>query len=547
MKPNTKTSSSRRGSGGAGLRIVVALATAAAAAACVPHGDDSDRVYDPTRILDIRIEMDAADWEALRNEHPPAVMSPQNHGPACLPHNNPGFAYTTYEARVEIDGEVLDKVGIKKRTWCGSQSTEKPALKLDFNELVADREWHSTKGLTLNNSVQDPAYIRQCLAYQVFAAAGLPASRCNFARVSVNGAEPKLYVNVEPIKHAYLERELPGDSGEGNLYKGFLADFSPELVTYFEKEANEDDPDRTDLDAVAAALAPAVADTELEASVANVIDLPGYLSHWATEVLVAHADGYAGNTNNFLVYHADDGRFRFLPWGVDDTFGSFGTQTAFGAALLPSRLCAVAKTAGDYAAELRRVLDTAWDEAALRAEIDRMEALIGPAAGGASLAAEIDAVRSFVGDRRAAIEQALAGPTPCKPTGGQGGGGHGTVDATFSTTWGALDRDPAATGTDAIGLVLDGAAASVSQAGAVAGTGQLVLGARLADGATVLVVVPLAAVPAAGVPTQVSGVVAKAAAGGAPMPIGGLGATLTLTAAGTTTGATFAGSLTGSF
>ncbi len=526
----------------------MALATVAA---CVPHEDDSDRVYDPTRILEIQIELAAADWDALRNARPPSVMSPQDHGPACLPHNNPGFAYPMYEARVTIDGEVLDRVGIKKRTWCGSQSTEKPALKLDFNEHVADREWHATKGLTLNNAVQDPSYIRQCLAYRVFAAAGLPASRCNFARVSVNGAAPRLYVNVEPVKDAYLERTLPGDDGEGNVYKGFLGDFTPELVAYFEKEANEDDPDRSDLDAVAAALAPAVADADLEAAVAAVVDLPSFLTYWATEVLVGHADGYAGNTNNFLVYHANDGRFRFLPWGTDATFGTFGTPTGLAGAILPRRLCAVAGTAADYATAMRGALDAAWDEAALRAEIDRMEALIGPSAGAATLAAEIDEVRAFVDGRRAAIEQVLAGPAPCRGSGGGNGGGGGTggtIAATFSTTFGALDRDPVATGTGTAELTLGGVAAGVARAGAVAGTGQLTLGARLDDGATVLAIVQLAAIPAAGVATPVNGVVVKVpAGGGSPMPIGGLGATLTLTAAGTTTGATFAGSLTGSF
>src|SRR6185436_4346185 len=102
--PSYKISPYRRGSGGAGLRTVVALATAAA---CAPPHDDSDRVYDPTHILDVQIEIAAADWDALRNEQPPAKTSSQDQGPACLPYNNPGFAYTMYRARVAIDGEIL--------------------------------------------------------------------------------------------------------------------------------------------------------------------------------------------------------------------------------------------------------------------------------------------------------------------------------------------------------------------------------------------------------------------------------------------------------
>jgi spore coat protein CotH len=312
---------------------VVALASGLAA--CTPTAEDGAVFYDPDRIVEISIEMAATDWTALRAEAPPARESSDHHGPACLPHNNPGFAYTMYEARVTIDGESLDGVGIKKRAWCGSRSADKPALKLDFDRFVEGREWHGLEGLTLNNAIQDPSYIRQCLAYTVFAAAGVPASRCNFARVSVNGSAPELYVNVEPIKRMYVRRQLSGDDGSGSSYKGFLADFSPDLVQYFDKELNEDDPDRSDLDSASLALDPAVDDAGLVSSAATVVDLDSFFAYWAVEVLVAHTDGYAGNRNNFVIYHANDGRFRFLPWGVDATLGTFGTPTGITREVMP--------------------------------------------------------------------------------------------------------------------------------------------------------------------------------------------------------------------
>ena len=71
--------------------------------------------------------------------------------------------------------------------------------------------------MTLNNSVQDPSMVNTCLAYEVFAAAGNPAPRCNFANVTVNGMELGLYVHVEELKKPFLARHF--DSAAGNCMR----------------------------------------------------------------------------------------------------------------------------------------------------------------------------------------------------------------------------------------------------------------------------------------------------------------------------------------
>jgi hypothetical protein len=273
------------------------------------------------------------------------------------------------------------------------------------------------------------------------------------------------------------------------------------------------------------------------------------------EVLLGHLDGYAGNTNNFLVYHANDGKFRFLPWGVDTTFGTFGELPALSSAILPARLCANAPTAADYVTAMQTVLDVAWDEAAILAEIDRMEALIDPeieGPAGDGLAMEIDRVRSFVDRRRAAIDDALAGSTPCE--GNQGPRASGAIDANFATRWDTLDAHPLSTGSGTMDLEIDDAPVVVTQVGAVAGTppdggGDLLeIVARLEDDSIVTVLVMLGTdPPAIGTAVPVNGIVLRADASGSTAPLGGLDATLTLTEAGTTSGAPFAGSLVGSF
>ena len=102
-------------------------------------------------------------------------------------------------ASVKISGTVFPRgsvhdfstVGISKKSYCGSFSNTKPCLKLNFSKYKASNgdaveNLIGTRYITLNNSIQDPSYIRQPLGYSLFKQAGLPYSRCNFAQVYVN-------------------------------------------------------------------------------------------------------------------------------------------------------------------------------------------------------------------------------------------------------------------------------------------------------------------------------------------------------------------------
>jgi len=138
--------------------------------------------------------------------------------------------------------------------------------------------FYGRKSLTLNNAKQDPALIKQCLAYQVFAKAGVPASRCNFARVRVNGRDLGFYVNVEAVTSrcfgALLRRRR-------QPVRRRALDFRPAWSLTFDKKTNDSDPDRSDLDAVSAALA--LPDAEMLAALDPLVDIEEFLDYWAAE------------------------------------------------------------------------------------------------------------------------------------------------------------------------------------------------------------------------------------------------------------------------
>jgi spore coat protein H len=461
--------------------------------------DPTAALYDPDHVVELAIELDPGDWDALRFQTRSIL---DIFGVGCLegPFASP---FTYFPAAVTIDGERIETVGVRKKGFLGSLSSEKPSLAIKLDELE-DHAYAGLHRLTFNNGAQDPSLVRQCLAFGVFTAAGLPAPRCNYAQVTVNGDDLGVYVNVEPVNRPFLRRHFGDD--DGNLYEGTLSDFRPSWQATFEKETNEEDPSTDDLDAVTLALE--MGNDGLQAELAPLVDLDAFLDFWAVEVLLAHTDGYASNTNNFSVY-ADpaDGRFTFIPWGVDRTFIVAGAPPVMATGMLARRLYENPPTRLAYVDALRAVLDDVWDEEALKTEIDRMEALIAPRIGDAgalaALTAAIEEVRAFVDARRPAIEAALA-PAPPELTGEVRDtvcmAAVGTLSATFTTTWGTFGvADPFVAGTADLALTVNDAPVAFTATGSAAGlggdgSGVIALVGALADGTVVVVVAQMAPV-----------------------------------------------------
>jgi hypothetical protein len=317
--------------------------------------------------------------------------------------------------------------------------------------------------------VQDPSYLRNCLAYQVFAAAGLDAPRCHFAHVTVNGEDLGLYVHVEDVDDEFVERRF-GDAA-GTLYEGTLSDFRSDWLGTFEVEEGTGDPARL----AAVTTASEAPDATRVAEVSALIDLDQFLTFWAVESLLAHWDGYTGNTNNFVLY--DDpatGRMSFLPWGTDQVMqpGFPAPISVQGVGALAHRLYALPEVKTMYVERLRSVMATAWDEAALRAEIDRVTALIAPYVDPVEHADAVAQVRGFVDGRRAAIEAEIAGgPAPYDaPLRGPFCFAEvGRVTGTFSTTWGTGGGDPWVSGTGSLTATVGATQLTFNGYGATAG------------------------------------------------------------------------------
>ena len=446
--------------------------------------DPSDAFFAMERVLDISIEIDPDDWDTLRHQ----TRTFEDLMVEIEEHNlSRPFAsiYDWFSATVTIDGETHNEVGVRKKGFLGSQSDSKPSLKLRYDKYVDGQSLGGVmERMTLNNSVQDPSMVNTCLAYQAFAAAGLPASRCNFATVSVNGKNLGLYVHVEEIKAPMLARHF--DSDEGNLYEGTISDFTPEYRGTIEKKTNEDADDWSDVDAVMAALQDP-SDAGLEV-LGELVDLDRFLSFWVTESLVGHWDGYAGDRNNYHFYREPDGKFVFIPWGVDDVFHlkddpnpfdniSSPPPSVLALSAIPNRLYNIPEWRAKYAERLKDILDAVWDEDELLASVDQMAAIVQEhslSEAKDAAAKDTERVRKFILKRKGEI---LADITPEPPDwpepeyGAAAADGVESFELRFETTWGtSRSVNPLAEGT-VYELTEDGewVAATAGEAGATAG------------------------------------------------------------------------------
>lgn len=297
-----------------------------------------DKLYALDNVLTIKITMPQADWEAVRNEQPK--------GGRCNFEWTGGARFTWKRATsVEVSGTTFparttfNEVGVKKKSFCGSLNSEKPCLHVDFGRfnnanVPAIEALIGSRYVTLNNSIQDRSYIRQPLGYKLLGMAGLPHSRCNFARVFVNGTligqglggvnSPGIYVNAEPVMKRYIERNFNGNM-DGNLYElEHDDDFKNDRLDFISVEDLSEFENKADLKFANNHIA-----AHGVAGAAQMLDLEHFIKLHAMEFYLKHWDGYAGNTNNTYIYNdvtaveapgVNDVKFKMIPWGIDQTF-----------------------------------------------------------------------------------------------------------------------------------------------------------------------------------------------------------------------------------
>ena len=457
---------------------------------------DDASFFDDSEVLAVNLTIDEDDWAALRAESrsiPTEFSGDCRSGPF-------ESSYTYFPASITIDGESVGRIGARKKGFIGSQSDEKPSLRLNIDEYYDRAKLFCTDNITLNNAVQDPALIRQCLSYSVFRAAGIPAPRCNFATVAINGDPLGVYVNVEPIKKKFL-RESIGNA-DGDLYEGTITDFTRSWMTTFEPKTDDTDAELTRVTELADDLADEDQDTETVLS--RHFDLDELLTYLAVEVWIGHVDGYAGNQNNFYVYrNPETDNMSLVPWGVDGTFWTWmndDDEPWFPTSgFLVQRILADSTLSQRWFDAIRSLNGSAWNTERLLDDVNRWTELLSADAGASIDPDALADIRAFIAGRAEAVERAMAGPEWDEFGNPYCLNRVGDIDADFTTNWAESPLDDIATlmtgGTTDMRLTWDGTEIPFDNDGAFAGPidedeeyGQVLLGGQFeGDNGTALV------------------------------------------------------------
>ena len=123
---------------------------------------------------------------------------------------------------VVIDGEAVTNVGIRGKgntslSSVASMNSDRYSFKIEFDQYDGTKTYHGLDKLSLNNVIQDNTYMKDYLAYQMMGQFGAPAPLCSYAWLTVNGEDWGLYLAVEAVEDAFLQRSYGSDYGE--LYK----------------------------------------------------------------------------------------------------------------------------------------------------------------------------------------------------------------------------------------------------------------------------------------------------------------------------------------
>ena len=241
--------------------------------------------------------------------------------------------YTFVEGGVTIDGQLVPRIGVRLRGKIGSFRTlaQKPKFKLEFDELIADQRFYGLKALALNNSVVDCSYLKEPLGYRIYAAAGVPAERTGFARVSVNGADYGLYVVIEVPDDRFLKRHYA--EAKGNLYDGkylwfggnnyTILDFASSVDDKFGLEEGQGlDVGHQDIKAISTALAASRGNGQLVPALAPLLAWDELHRMMVVDQWTGGNDSYSLNSNSYRVYFnpGDGGRMEMIPYDLDYAF-----------------------------------------------------------------------------------------------------------------------------------------------------------------------------------------------------------------------------------
>jgi spore coat protein H len=323
-------------------------------------------------------------------------------------------------ATVREGGKTYTNVAIHLKGSFSFQPIDaKPSLTLNFNKFAPGQKFHGLKKTHLNNSVQDPSYLCEQFARELFTDVGVPSPRATPALVNLNGRDLGVSVLVEGANRQFVKQHF--ESTQGNLYDGGSGG---DVTKALKVDSGEKPNDRSDLtNLVKAAREPDLA--KRMARLEQVLDLEKFITFAATEAFIVHWDGYAIGGNNYRVFHdVSRDKMIFMPHGMDQLFGvsrpiTMSVTPPF-KGMVAKSLFAVPEARRAYLRRLEELSTNELRVAALHARVNRLATRLRPALPPGTETADLfDAMvanlKSRISRRAQIVAQQLSAPQPTTP------------------------------------------------------------------------------------------------------------------------------------
>ena len=281
---------------------------------------DGDLVFNDTLLHSLRIVTPLVHWfDTLENDYQLNAQDPDS------------FPEIYRECDVYWDGVQVANCGFREKGNFSNQIIQgrKQPFKVAFDAFLDNQRFDGLKKINLHNFTNDPSLVHDVAAYSLMRAVGVPGCRTAYTQLWVNDEYIGLYLVVENIDKTYLKRHYGSQGNDGNLYKTgresrvFLNWLGTDTLPYQAQgltlSTNEDSQDWSGfiefVDLINNDHSP-----DFQAKFEAKFDVHGYLKVLAVEKCIRSWDNYFGGGNNFFLYDHPDGRFRFIPWDMNETF-----------------------------------------------------------------------------------------------------------------------------------------------------------------------------------------------------------------------------------
>jgi hypothetical protein len=324
------------------------------------------------------------------------------------------------EADISLFGETLESISVSTKGNASLEltSNEKKSWKIDTNYFIPDQEYRNLKQLLFHNNFADASLLREKMAYDMMAFAGVPAGHAAFVEFwidIVDDDQPSeylgLYTMVERVDSKFVGNRFGRADGIGNLYKADaqpvtgaadLAYYGENIESYprprgadvaYGLQTNLEQPDYRGIINLCHVVDGVEYDSPqaFAAALEQVFNVDGYLRYLAVIFTNLNLDTYPYTGNNFYLYeNPTTGKIEFLPWDLNNSWGHFGGDATFPLygkpcclgplqwAPLFTRVFEVPQYRQDYSAYVDLLVRTWFNRPDITRRVAGWQSLIGP-------------------------------------------------------------------------------------------------------------------------------------------------------------------------